>query len=100
MGSSAAGTGRGRQSDRSGRRGRRSRLVLRTPALYKEISLGLQSPILKRGKETGQLAQLTHVVRELRLVEGRWTTALRYTASTAANSRSARHAIRGRLVRY
>jgi hypothetical protein len=39
--------GRVRQSDRWDRRGRRSLLVLRTPALYKDISLGLQSPIPK-----------------------------------------------------
>ena len=89
MGSSAVETDRGRQIGRSGRRGRRSRLVPRTPALQDEISLGLQSPIPKRGKETGQLAQLTHVVRELSLIEGRWTTALRYATSAAANGRGA-----------
>jgi hypothetical protein len=89
VGSSAAGTGRGRQNARLGRRGRRSRLVPRTPALQHKISLGLQGPILKRDKETGQLAQLCHVVRERSLVEGGWTTALCYAAPTAANSRCA-----------
>ena len=84
--SSAVGRGRGPQNGRSGRRGRRSRLVPRTPALQGIIRLELQSPIPKWEKETGQLAQLSHVVRERSLVEGGSTTALRYAASTATNS--------------
>ena len=69
-GKSVAGMGRGRQTGRSVRRGRRSRLDPRTPALQHKISLGFQSPIPKAGnKKRGQLAQLTHVVCELSLIE-------------------------------
>jgi hypothetical protein len=48
----------------------------------------------------GQLAELTHVVRELCLVEGRRTTALCYAITVGAHSSRACYAIRGRLVGY
>jgi hypothetical protein len=90
-GSSAGETGRGRgqPSGRLGRRGRRSRLVPRTPALRHRISLGLHCPIPKERKKTGQLAELTHVVRELRLELKAGATALSYAATAASNGRRA-----------
>lgn len=46
----------------------------------------------------GQLAELTHVVRELCLELEAGTTALSYAAAAAANSRRAGHAVCGRMV--
>jgi hypothetical protein len=54
--------------------------------LYNEISLGLQGPIPKEGKEMGQLAELTHVVCELRLELEAGAVVLCYTICIATNS--------------
>jgi hypothetical protein len=78
------GKGRGQRSGRSGRRGRMCLLVPRTPALYTKISLGLQSSIPKRRKETGQLAELTHVVCELSLELEASSAVLCYAIAIAA----------------
>jgi len=85
VGRSVGGTGRGLRSGRSGLR--RGSCLPRTPALQQKISLGLHSPIPKERKETGQLAELTHVVRELRLELEAGATALSYAVTAAANGR-------------
>jgi hypothetical protein len=55
--------------------------------LCNEISLGLQGPIPKRGKEMGQLAELTHMVCELSLELEASAAVLCYTICTTTHCR-------------